>query len=380
MSYFAEGKIYLANAANFKDKIQELDLLRALAALSVIVIHITASPLVFGTKGSLYHYLVTIANQFARFSIPAFVFVSGLVLFYNYRSFQNTNWTIYFKKRVTFVLVPYFIWSIIYFALRNIFSHKELAASDTILQFLGSLFRGDGYYHLYFVVLIFQFYLIFPLIMPAWLRLRKHIGIFTVLICFFYFSYIYMLFYNIKPFQGPIISFLFQYQGKLFLTWFGFFALGAYCALRLDEVRHSLSRTKYPLLIATGLSLGLMVVEFYSRISNPNVDIAYAATSLRPVGLLFTGVAILAILAVGRNKIFIEGRLAKTVSAISNHSYGIYLIHPFILTFLEVVEAKAGLSCQWWVVSLNLLICFTISYMATVLLSSNKLTKYLVGR
>lgn len=370
----------MAGSIRIKEKIQELDLLRALAAISVIVIHVTASPLVFAERGSLYHYLITFANQFARFSIPAFIFVTGLVLFYNYNDYRSTNWPKYFRKRVAFVLLPYIFWSTVYFSLRQYFAYQGLTLNEIAGQFVTALFRGDAYYHLYFVVLVFQFYLLFPLILPLWQRLKGYIGWVTLLLFGLYFGYVYLLFYNIKPFDSQVIKFIFQYQGKLFLTWLGFFALGAYCSYRLTEVRSFLSRSVYPLVFGTGALLVAMVYDFYNRTANPKVDIAYAATSLRPLGIIFTVITIFAILAVARRWLLNHQGLATAVAAISNHSYGIYLVHPLVLTFLEIVEVRLGLGYPWWLITLNLIICCVASYLTTTILSSNNWTKMIIGR
>lgn len=370
----------MSGAIKGKEKIEELDLLRALAAISVIVIHVTASPLVFGERGSGYHYAVTLANQFARFSIPAFIFVTGLVLFHNYTDFRTTNWLKYFRKRVVFVLIPYVFWSAGYFFLKQFFAQKNPGLQEAAVQFGTALLRGDSYYHLYFVVLVFQFYLLFPLLLPLFQGARRYMGWLTLLLLGLYLGYIYLSFYNIKPWDSPLIQFIFRYQGRLFITWSGFFVLGAYCAFRLAGLRDFLTRFLWPLTMGAGILLVAMVWEFYSRTANPGVDVAYAATSLRPLGVVFTAVTIFAVLALARRFAAGNRGLAKIAAFLSNQSYGIYLAHPLVLTFLELVESRWALGYPWWVVSLNLLVCLAVSTLITVVLSSFPLTRPLVGR
>lgn len=367
-------------AAVKREKIEELDLLRALAAFFVIVIHVTAAPLVLGARGSVYHYAITLVNQLARFSIPAFIFVTGLVLFYNYPNHREIKWSGYFRKRITYVLVPYIFWSAIYFYLKQFMAHRQLNLPETALQFVGALLRGDSYYHLYFVVLIFQFYLLFPLLLPLWQWARQRIGLVTAALFALYSGYIYLSFYNIKPFDSSIINFIFKYQGKLFLAWFGFFVLGAYSALRLDQVRQLITRWAYPAMLGAGALLVGMVGEFYWRTANPRVDVAYAATSLRPLGIAFTVVAIVAVLAAARKFVLGRGLVSQITTSLSNHSYGIYLIHPLVLTFLEIVEYKLGLGYPWWLVAANLTLCFSCSYLAAAILGRFTWARPLIGR
>ncbi|MDO7787940.1 acyltransferase [Desulforamulus aquiferis] len=363
-----------------RDKVAELDLLRAIAAISVIIIHITATPLMLGIQGSPYHLAVTLANQFARFSIPAFVFVTGFVLFYNYRDYHSVNWSAYFRKRITYVLVPYFLWSLLYFLFKQYISFREINLTEAWMPFLKALLMGESFYHLYFVVLIFQFYLLFPLVLPLWQRVEKHAGLVTLVIFGLYLAWVAMLFYNIRPWSSPLISFLFKYQGKLFLTWLGFFVLGAYCAGRLSTVRAFLLRWTNWFVLGACALLVAMVAEFYGRIAQPGVIISYAATSIRPLGILFTVVTIMAIIAVALKYLPGSSPLTRFTGKVSGQSYGIYLIHPLVLTFLEVFEGRLGLGYHWWVVLFNLLLCCMISYLGAYLLSRNSWTRHLIGR
>lgn len=370
----------MSEISRARGKVEELDLLRALAAICVVIIHVTATPLVLGVKGSMYHVAVTLANQFARFSIPAFVFVTGFVLFYNYRNFGSVNWLDYFRKRITYVLVPYFLWSLFYFLLKQYISFREINLAEAALPFLKALLMGESFYHLYFVVLIFQFYILFPLVLPLWRRVDKYAGIVTLGIFTLYLIWVGLLFYNIKPVASPVVNFIFHYQGKLFLTWLGFFVLGAYCASRLSEVRGFLHRWTNWLILGSVTLLGAMVVEFYNRIADPSVVISYAATSIRPLGIIFTVLTLMAIVAVALRYLPSNSALARLTSKISGQSYGIYLIHPLVLTFLDLVEGRMGLGYHWWVVAVNLMLCCIVSYLVAYLLSRNSWTRYLTGR
>ena len=99
-----------------KQRLSELDFVRAIAAISVVVIHVTASPIAFGRRGSLPMLFYIGANQLARFSIAAFVFITGLVLFYNYPTGKPLRYAEFIRKRLTYIFIPYLIWSIGYTA------------------------------------------------------------------------------------------------------------------------------------------------------------------------------------------------------------------------------------------------------------------------
>ena len=71
-----------------RERIEELFYIRAIAALGILIIHVTGSFAVSSEYGSKAMYLGIFLNQFFRFGSPVFMMVSGLVLFYNYRSIE----------------------------------------------------------------------------------------------------------------------------------------------------------------------------------------------------------------------------------------------------------------------------------------------------
>lgn len=366
--------------SNIREKIEELDLLRALAAVAVILIHVTATPLVLGVKGSLYHYLITAGNQLARFSIPAFIFITGFVLFYNYRECKSIDWHKFFAKRFSFILVPYLAWSTFYFLFKQYINFRQISIEQIWPEFLWALLLGESYYHLYFVILISQFYILFPLILPLWKRVQGRGGLVTLLVLTLYFIWVYLLFNNIKPGNSWVVIFLFHYQGKLFLTWLGFFVLGAYCGSRLEVFRQFIVQRLKLLVLGAIVLWVAMALEFYSRIADPAISVAYAATSIRPLGIVFTLVTIMAIMALARKYVINSKVWGPRVKAYADRSYGIYLIHPLILTVLEVLENRLGLGIQWWLVAGNFVLCCGLSYLVIACLSANKWTRLLTGR
>ena len=66
-----------------KERIPELDLLRGFAILGVLMVHATS---VAATKipNSIMKNVYVFLNTFSTFCVPAFIFLTGFVLFYNY--------------------------------------------------------------------------------------------------------------------------------------------------------------------------------------------------------------------------------------------------------------------------------------------------------
>ncbi|MFG0217191.1 acyltransferase, partial [Brevibacillus porteri] len=140
-----------------KERIGELDLIRAFAFLAVVYQHVIGvyireprlTEQVSIVYGMLFHLL--------KFAVPAFIFITGLVLFYNYS--EKVNYISFMRKRITEILVPYGIWSVVYLYLME----KPLGEGAAFVWNVSKHFlTGTSSYHLWFVVMIFQFYLLYP--------------------------------------------------------------------------------------------------------------------------------------------------------------------------------------------------------------------------
>lgn len=113
-----------------------------------------------------------VLESFLPYEVPLFVFLSGVVLYYNYAGRALPIFE-FWKKRVTSTSFPFVFWSVLFYA---IYVKAGLYALD-LNVFLLAILRGTATYHLYFVIIIMQFYLLFPLLKvlfdkcPFWVML-----------------------------------------------------------------------------------------------------------------------------------------------------------------------------------------------------------------
>ncbi len=77
---------YIKEVIKIKIKrIVAMDLLRALSTIAVILIHVTGTILYNSNNKSLTYNFSLILNQLSRFSVPAFIFLSGFGLTLSYK-------------------------------------------------------------------------------------------------------------------------------------------------------------------------------------------------------------------------------------------------------------------------------------------------------
>lgn len=79
-----------------KQRITYLDLLRGIAILAVVTIHVTSYPVAFLSMDSTVYPLYFILNAASQFAVPAFLFLSSLVLFYRYDGGVQGNWLLFY--------------------------------------------------------------------------------------------------------------------------------------------------------------------------------------------------------------------------------------------------------------------------------------------
>ncbi len=136
----------------------EIDILKALAIIGVVWIHIGAYLLFLYPFWSPDWKNLVILDQIWRFSVPLFVALSGYTLAARYKE-TKINLAEFFQRRVLRVLPLYFLWAIVSFSL-----------NQTGYPFWQAILLGRADYHLYFVPMIIQLYLLFPFLL--WLIKR----------------------------------------------------------------------------------------------------------------------------------------------------------------------------------------------------------------
>ncbi|PTQ55091.1 MAG: Integral membrane protein [Candidatus Carbobacillus altaicus] len=144
----------------FKKEIPGIHVLRLLAALSIILIHVTSGQAGQG-QGAFWW------NQFARYASFSFVVISGYVLALSQLR-RPVSWRYFYERRFTRVLIPYITWSMIYILYQYRGEWMGLNFDSIIRLFIDvlpqALWTGTAFVHLYFVLVVVQLYFFFPFI------------------------------------------------------------------------------------------------------------------------------------------------------------------------------------------------------------------------
>ena len=300
-------------------KKDHLELFRGLAILAVLMIHVTSYPVVMLPMHSTLYPLYHIVNTFSHFAVPAFIFLSALVMFYQYDDARKHNWSSFYFKRFQVIAIPYLLWSIFYYALVIHIEGKTIG--ESWLSFLTHLLIGSNYAHLYFIVVIVQFYLLFPLLHRLlYLKaVRSHllaVGIISQL-AFYLLNYHYLHLIKIGSYSPSYLL---------------YYCLGAYVGLAIqttDGIYRNRPRIFYAwLLLAAVYSSQMWLLRNEPHwIAQPWLSMINFIADYS-----FCAVSCLALLQL--SQLLSSWRLKwvrNFIYSIGAASLGIYYLHPFLL-------------------------------------------------
>lgn len=145
-------------------RLSAIDVFRGLTILEVVAHHTTGVALRYVTGGSLLHEVLIYINRILHFAVPAFVFLSCVVLTNSLlKKFTPGR---YYWRRLTRGGWPYLLWSGLYMLWYVWTGQRPPETLTSPERWWFYLANGKASYHLYFLLVALQVYLILPLLLP----------------------------------------------------------------------------------------------------------------------------------------------------------------------------------------------------------------------
>lgn len=212
-----------------KARIPEIDILRALAILAVIMIHATGFMLTKLSRDSIYYVPYSFLQYASSFAVPVFIWISGFVTFYSYLDKPMTGRMLgsFYRKRLLTTVIPYILFSIVYYWFRHP-GYDNLLSASSLRHFGYLLLTGGAYTHLYYMFIILQFYLLFPLLLYAAKKCGKHAWI--AFLAGTALQWAYYFFNREVVVNLTSIPDVFHKTGSWFLSYMAYYMLGAFLA------------------------------------------------------------------------------------------------------------------------------------------------------
>lgn len=305
-----------------RDKLNEIMYARGISILGVLAIHVTAAATVDLPVDNKMYFFYLIVNKIASFSVPAFIFFSGLVLFYQYPHFRDYKDIFnFYSKRIKYLVLPYIFWSLFYF-ITNGLLNKDLHPFS-INEYLKMLLTGKAEYHLYFIPLIAQYYLMFPLIVHLFnqIKIRKPKWL---LPCILGLSIMVQILMGIIVSEFHIVS----DKSILSSTYLLSFTLGGYIGYYFDQSCIWILNRKKNLFIVTIIFLILHITDVILATYQWPI-FSFIREGIVQCYCILTSICLLILGSRVRRKLSSSGNLLLILGA---HSFGIYIVHPIFLT------------------------------------------------
>ncbi len=303
-----------------------LDLLRVLACIMVVQIHV-GELYYIGDAGKVVHgegvEWVGWLNSLARCCIALFVMISGYFLL-PMKEGQTTG--AFFKRRFMRVAVPFIVWCALYAVF--VAARGTAEWSSVLPNILGTFVNyGTEVGHLWYVYMLLGLYLLVPVLSP-WVATASRRDMNYVLALWLVSSalcYIHLVFPSVwgECFWNPT-PMLYYFTG-----FGGFFVLGAYMR-RFCPVTTVAMRWVAALLVVVGYLITALVFQSRTGLEFvPDLELSWGQTTIN-VAMMAIGIFILI------KALRIENQsLQSIICELSEKSFGIYLVHVMIMNLLS---------------------------------------------
>jgi len=296
-----------------RERIKEIDYVRALATLGVIIIHVTSG---YVSKIEAGYIL----NQIVRFSVPVFIILSGYSV--NLSSYnRDEGYITFLKKRLSKIIIPYLLWSFIYFYYYRT-NVENLFTTDYLIVFTKNIIMGTNGPHLYFIVIILQMYFLYPLIKRL---IEKNYSKVLLTVSFILTAYFQIGMYLRGQGYRLLPEVFLKYYYVLLPTWIFYFILGIYVSKNYLILRKKIEERWLLSSILWILSLGLLILD--SKITKT------PGSSMKPTIIIYSAVSFFLLCSLSLRLKNIK--LTNTLEFISNNSFLIYLSHVLVLAILQ---------------------------------------------
>ena len=297
-----------------------LDLLRIIACIMVVGVHVSALCLEELNVTSVNFKVMNGFDCFSILGVPLFVMISGSLLLSEKHTGSMKD--LYLKKAFRLVVLYFF-----YFLFYNTVSFMksgtlwsiENVKQDIVLDSL----LGKGIYHLWFLPMMISLYLITPFI-KSFMQDKAKCAVFLGL----YFVIAILLPTALKfefPYKTIVGSLYGQFPNMMFIGYIGYYILG--------HVLHEfLPKLRTGILVAVAVSgvvffgIEVYACNFYSEKTG---ELSIILNDTMAVNAFVASTCIFILCK------HIKVKESKVLTECAKLTFGIYLLHPFVLNLFH---------------------------------------------
>ncbi|MGV6994759.1 acyltransferase [Desulfovibrio sp. QI0430] len=327
-----------------------IDTLRAISCIMVIVIHVVAPTFCSAEIGTSNWMCSLIFESLSRGCVPIFFMITGYIT----KETVLNNYLEFYKSRFVKIVVPLIVYSFIFY----VFTYAPL------IKFPVAILKGHVWYHLWYMYVLLILYPFMPFIYKFFSCIDQQK------------SKLFLLLWFIFAFLLPTLNFLFP----LFLAipiipepinYFGYVFLGMYIK------KYNTKNDIINISIYAVSCICIFIITYVSSINSGKYVVTYLSYNIFFVTLS----AVSLFLFIDKIKMK-PNVLIKEFSACS---YGIYLLHPLPIYFLEQLGVRGWrlseqLAVSSWIMLPTLLLLVTgITFLLVSLIRKNTWLRFLLS-
>lgn len=355
-----------------KNRLVELDIMRGIAFISVVIQH-TFGGYSFIKDISPGNRLISkFIYSMGKTAVPIFVSLTAMCLIYVY--YNHMNVLNFYIKKLKFLILPYIFCSLINDLILN---HSTYGFTN----FIGQIITGNAAYHLWYMGMTIRLYLYIPLI---FLFIKKLNGT-SILIkkLFFILSFVlyYLLLKNNNYVTSAIGKLIFGNPSKLQqsfinitpLLWIFYFIVGAYMILNYTKLKNLVKKYKYAVI---GTYIILFSYFYYDDIKdfigNPLPFIKFD----HALYIVYVTSAIIFFYMLSLYINTVSKKITTFLSFIGKYSFPAYMLHIIVI---QKWSEKIPSTNYLYTPLIKLLVAAIITPIICCIISYIPGSKYLIG-
>lgn len=321
-----------------KSRRVSFDILRILAAFSVVMLHVSSRYIMAHPVDSTVFYFSNLYNSLNRFGVPIFVMISGAIFLDKEKEIDVKRLWIHNILRI---LIVFILWNYIYYVYKCVqywhFDFFHTSLEDTIK---GIAYGTD---YLWFLPMIISLYVLVP-VLRTWLSKATKQNIEYFLMMFLIFNILKTSAVLIT--ESSLVNRLSEtFSFVEFSGYLGYFVLGYYLTTYEPpkRLRHAIY-ISVPFAAALNYLIS-MKLSLRDTGYNPGVYDSFGIFTFIEIVALFMLVTI----RVKKKKKDFRPATLKLLRNIADDTFGVYLIHIGIMDYiffdgtLELIESASAI-------------------------------------
>lgn len=288
-------------------------------------------------NGSGSQLFIEATHLMLHFTRMGFMFMTGLVLVLNYYNRDN-HWLNFWKKRYISVGIPYIGWNAILMWFATVTAGVAISWPDYYKNLIDAIIHGNKYY-MYYILVTFQLYLIFPLIVYMFKKLPKHHTAILATSAIIQLLLVIGIKYWLPGVDRDSWWYLFRAYGMNVLVYQFYFIAGAFVAIHYDQVDKFIEKNHRVIGWSTLVMAIGTVFLFFGNQNILKLSMSATESIHQPFIFIYDTFMIAFVFWIGRQYAHARNNglpkiIDRMVSNMAKVSFGIYLVQTIPITLL----------------------------------------------